>query len=78
MARTAQVQRDAKIGEAEARKDSGIKVQCYSLFQGFVYICMSVYDVVDFVINHSSVLLLVIYSLLLCSFCMFGCCSVFF
>lgn len=26
MARTAQVKRDAKIGEAEAQKDSGIKV----------------------------------------------------
>ena len=26
MKRTAEVQRDAKIGEAEARKDSGIKV----------------------------------------------------
>ena len=26
MARTAQVHRDAKIGEAEAQKDSGIKV----------------------------------------------------
>ena len=26
MARTAQVQRDAKIGEAEAQKDAGIKV----------------------------------------------------
>ena len=27
MKRTAEVQRDAKIGEAEARKDSGIKVK---------------------------------------------------
>ena len=26
MARTAQVKRDARIGEAEAQKDSGIKV----------------------------------------------------
>ena len=26
MKRTAEVQRDAKIGEAEAKKDSGIKV----------------------------------------------------
>lgn len=28
MKRTAEVQRDAKIGEAEAKKDSGIKVTC--------------------------------------------------
>jgi len=29
MARTAQVKRDARIGEAEAKRDSGIKVILY-------------------------------------------------
>ena len=29
MARTAQVKRDARIGEAEAQRDSGIKVKVY-------------------------------------------------
>jgi len=29
MARTAQVKRDARIGEAEAKRDSGIKVRKY-------------------------------------------------
>lgn len=32
MKRTAEVQRDAKIGEAEAKKDSGIKVMILLFF----------------------------------------------
>lgn len=32
MARTAQVKRDARIGEAEAKRDSGIKVRKYNQF----------------------------------------------
>ena len=31
MPRTAQVKRDARIGEAEARRDAGIKVHCGSV-----------------------------------------------
>lgn len=38
MARTAQVQRDAKIGEAEAQKDAGIKVVLLHSVQGYEFV----------------------------------------
>lgn len=37
MKRTAEVQRDAKIGEAEAKKDSGIKVNALWPVRSFAY-----------------------------------------
>lgn len=41
MARTAQVKRDARIGEAEAKRDSGIKVKVYHQYGAYEHICVS-------------------------------------
>ena len=40
MARTAQVKRDARIGEAEARRDATIKVIARQIEQGFIVAVM--------------------------------------
>lgn len=48
MARTAQVQRDAKIGEAEAQKDSGIKVVLLHSVQGYDFVLFFAYLLLGF------------------------------
>lgn len=48
MARTAQVKRDARIGEAEAQRDSGIKVKVYHQYGAHEHICGSDFYIVQY------------------------------
>ena len=56
MARTAQVKRDARIGEAEAKRDSGIKVKVYHQYGAYEHIGVSDFYIVLY--NYAEVDLL--------------------